>query len=203
MIALLSSLFADTGAPLGDAFRAGLPFVLVCTAVLIVLHLVLSLVRRRQAVIRPPWSLWERLVYLVTLLSVAVLGVTSFSAVMRFGELHGWMLLAHMVGAGMFVLVLPLLAITWCGANRGPSRSEPEGNGDQTRRFFWLPRATFWVAVVGGLVVTLTMLLSMLPLFGTDALHRLLDLHRYSGLVAVVAAGVHGYCVVLQFVGWR
>jgi hypothetical protein len=178
-----------------------LPFVLICTAVLIVLHLVITVVRRGKPVERPPWSLWEKLVYLATIVSVAGLGVTSLLAVIRFGAMHGWMLFAHMVAAGLFVFVLPLLAITWCGVNRFAAKSGSEGNGADAPRFFWLPRATFWVILAGGLVVTLTMLLSMLPLFGTEGLQSLLDVHRYTGLVVVVAMLLHLYSVVIQRLG--
>ena len=38
------------------------------------------------------------------------------------------------------------------------------------------------------------MLLSMLPIFGTDGLHALLDIHRYAGLMAVVVLAIHFYC---------
>ena len=61
----------------------------------------------------------------------------------------------------------------------------------------------FWVILLGGFAVTMTMLLSMLPLFGTGGLHQLLDLHRYSGLLVVVAMVMHLYCVGLQRIGWR
>jgi cytochrome b subunit of formate dehydrogenase len=61
----------------------------------------------------------------------------------------------------------------------------------------------FWLLVTGGFVVTMTMLLSMLPLFGTEELEELLEIHRYSGLVVVVAVALHLYCVLLQRLRWR
>ena len=56
----------------------------------------------------------------------------------------------------------------------------------------------FWLLLFSGLAVCLTMLLSMLPLFGTDGLEILLDIHRYAGLLAVVALVVHLYCMIIQ-----
>ena len=56
----------------------------------------------------------------------------------------------------------------------------------------------FWLFLTSGLAVILTMLLSMLPIFGTDGLHVLLDIHRYAGLMAVVVLTLHFYCVLLQ-----
>jgi membrane protein implicated in regulation of membrane protease activity len=60
------------------------------------------------------WSPWEWLVYTATLVSIAILAGTAFGAVLSVGALGGWALFAHMVGAGMFVFVLPVLAVTWC-----------------------------------------------------------------------------------------
>ena len=47
------------------------------------------------------------------------------------------------------------------------------------------------------------MLLSMLPLFDTEGLHGLLDIHRYSGLLLVVATMFHLYGVLLRRAGLR
>ena len=194
----------DLAARPGECFRSLLPVVLIATAVLPGLHLALSLLGRRAARPRMPWNLWERLVYLLTLGSVAVLGATAFFAVLRFGALQGWLLFAHMFGAGGLVLVLPLLAITWCEASCFGARGQQGGErGEFAERFFWFPKIMFWILLASGLAVSLSMLLSMLPLFGSDGLQALLDVHRYSGLLAVVATVFHGYSVLLQRVGLR
>ena len=70
-------------------------------------------------------------------------------------------------------------------------------------RFFWFPKVMFWLILAGGFVVTMTMLLSMLPLFGTDGLEALLMIHRYSGLVVVVALILHFYGVVVRQAGLK
>ena len=56
----------------------------------------------------------------------------------------------------------------------------------------------FWLFLISGLTVMVTMLFSMLPLFGTDGLNVLLVLHRYAGLLAVVVFSIHVYCMLLQ-----
>ena len=83
-------------------------------------------------------------------------------------------------------------------ANRFQRASEPDLEETLAPRFFWIPKVMFWLLLVSGLVVILTMLLSMLPLFGTEELHVLLDVHRYSGLLVVVVLVIHFYCVLLQ-----
>ena len=85
---------------MGSHVPPGASLTLIALAVILVLHLVYSFSRRGAAVSRPSWNLWEKLVYLATLASVGVLGVTAFFAVIRFGVLDGWLLFFHMFGAG-------------------------------------------------------------------------------------------------------
>jgi hypothetical protein len=186
----------------GRTFVGILPFALLGILVVIVVHLLLALRRRRAAVSPAPWGWWEWLVYLGTLASVAVLGVTSLVAVIRFGILDSWWLFIHMFGAGAFTVVLPVLALTWCEANRCDCPARPAGDeGPPPTRFSCLAKAMFWVILAAGLVVTGTMLLSMLPLFGTHGLELLLDLHRYAGLAVVAAMILHLYATLLPRFG--
>ncbi len=178
---------------------------LAATAVVIVLYLMLVLVARPPRMLRKRWSWWEKLVYIATLITVAILGTTSFYSVLRYGGMHGWWLFAHMCGAGAFLAVLPLLALTWFRANRFGAHAEGpiDPMSDYAPRFFWLPKFTFWLIVIGGFMVSASMLVSMLPLFGTDTLEELLAIHRYSGLLVVVATLLHFYSVLLERAGLR
>jgi hypothetical protein len=202
MLAPIDVLFAAAMGHSAEAFRRSLAGFLIAAVALILLHLCLSLRGGRSAEEKSRWNLWEKLVYLGLVVSVAVLGFTSFYAVLRYGVLGGWLLFVHMFGAGLFVGVLPFLAVTWCE----PSRFSGTRTGARTERpprFFWLPKVMFWMILLSGFVVTGTMLLSMLPLFGTNGLLQLLDIHRYAGLLVVVAMMLHLYCVGLQRAGRR
>ncbi len=42
------------------------------------------------------------------------------------------------------------------------------------------------------------MLLSMLPVLGTQQMNQMITIHRYAGLVLVIATIVHLYTVVLS-----
>jgi len=187
----------------GKVFPAVLMATLIATVAVIFIHLVLALVSRRPAQPHSRFNLWEKLVYLGTLVAVAVAGVTSFYSVLRFGGTHGWWLFFHMFGAGALTGVLPLLALTWGGANRFGQTAELPAAAAAQPRFFWIPRVMFWLFLVSGFVVMMTMLVSMLPLFGSEGLEVLLDIHRYAGLLAVVTLAIHFYAVILQRVGLR
>jgi cytochrome b subunit of formate dehydrogenase len=59
----------------------------------------------------------------------------------------------------------------------------------------------FWVILVAGLIVIGTMILSMLPVFGTHGLELLLAIHRYAGLAVVAATVLHLYATLLPRFG--
>jgi hypothetical protein len=154
------------------------------------------------------------MVYLALIVAVAVLGTTAFYSVLRYGVMEGWLLLAHMVGSGLLVLVLPLIAIAWAEANRfgRATLADYQANdladaqaADPPRatRFYWLARLTYWIILASGFVTASTMLASMLHWLDTDGLERMLDIHRYSGLLLVIATAFHLYGVWLRRVGWR
>jgi hypothetical protein len=184
-------------------FLGILPLALLGVLVVALVHLIWVVVRRRGAVPRSSWGWWACLVYLGTLASVAVLGITSFAAMIRFGILGGWWLFFHMFGAGVFTFVLPLLAVTWCEANRFGRPPQPAGaeGREQSARFLRLAKSMFWVILVAGLIVIGTMILSMLPVFGTEGLTLLLDIHRYAGLAVVAATVLHLYAALLPRFG--
>ncbi len=187
----------------GEQFNQALPYLLVATALIVGVYVVLSITRPRSVEPKSKWSLWEWAVYAATLLSVGVLAATSFGAVLSVGVLNGWALLAHMVGAGMFVFVLPVLAITWCEPSRFDLRRYGQREQTGSQRFYWFPKLTFWLLLASGWVVAMTMLVSMIPWMGTDELESMLELHRWSGLLVVVAAALHVSGIVMQRFGKR
>ena len=185
----------------GELFRLILPFALAGVVVIAVLHLLVTLAFRGAPAERKRWNLWDLLIYLALIGSVGALALTSFVEVFRHGELGGWPLFFHMSGAGAFTAILPLVLLSWAHLNQfeiGPASGKAGPS-----KFYWLTKVTFWTIMVAGVVVTMTMLVSMLPIFGTDGLSLLLDLHRYSGLIVVLALVLHFYGVVVQRLGLR
>lgn len=187
----------------GETFRQILPYALGTAAVLVILYLVRAAVGRGRAAAKSSWTVWEKLIYLVMLVAVAVLAVTAFYPSLQHRELDGWLLFVHMVGAGTFVFTLPVLALAWCEPSRFDMRRFGARGHTAPGRFYWLPKLMFWILLAAGLIVSLTMLVSMLPLYGTDGLLTLLDIHRYSGLVVVIALLIHLSSVTAQRLGWR
>lgn len=204
MSADLNATISDLLHHPGKVFPDVLVVVLLATAALILLHLVLALIGSKPTRPRRRWNLWERLVYLGMLVSVAGLGFTAFYCVLALGHMRHWWLFVHMFGAGAMVAVLPLMAINWAGPNRFELRAaSDEEEETYAPRFYWITKLMFWLFLASGLIVALTMMLSMLPVFGTEGQTVLLDIHRYSGLLAVVTLVLHFYFVLLQRVRIR
>lgn len=180
----------------GEIFRIALPLGLLAGAAIVLLHLVITRFCGK-APQRRPWRWWEALIYLGTLGIIACLGFTAFAAVLRLGAIGGWWLFAHMCGAGALVAALPVLALMWADSNRlqiGPAGSGPA----EPVQFLAIAKVAYWTILASGLVVSGTMIVSMLPWLGTPGQQLMLDVHRYAGLVCVVAAGVHLYGVALR-----
>jgi len=207
------------------SFKSILSILLIGILALVVVHLAFTLIRRRPAGSKATWNIWKMLIGAGTLTSIVILAITSFYSVLAYGEIGGWALFFHMCGAGMFTGMLPLLAITMayshsrchCCTSQCCARKKEEGEATTKRGIIkqtlstitaclqcrWIEPLAFWGILVGGLVVTLTMLISMLPIFGSDGLHELLEIHRYSGVFVVAAATFYLYASLLRWIGWR
>ena len=150
-------------------------------------------------------SLWDRLAYLICLGSVALAGLTAFYAgVFLNQELSGWLLMLHMGGAAGFIGGMFLLAFLWAEACRfqkqdcccASVRDEAAKCESKPSRFSCGQKFWFWTILVFGLFTATMMLLSMLPIFGTEGQKYLSTLHHYSSVALVVAVIAHGYLML-------
>jgi len=73
----------------------------------------------------------------------------------------------------------------------------------ESPQFGVITRLLYWLILLTGVVTAGSMLLGMLPLFGTEDLEQLLDVHRYSGLALTGVLVVHLYRVLLERIGKR
>lgn len=110
----------------------------------------------------------DKLLALAVALSFVVLALTGFYAALLGHELTGYLLICHTGSGGAFAGSLALLAVF---------RAEVEGCGC---------KCLFWILVLGGLGVVLSAVVMMQPWFGTHGQEVLVELHRYSALVALV-----------------
>jgi cytochrome b subunit of formate dehydrogenase len=92
-----------------------------------------------------------------------------------------WVLMAHVAVAPLFALGLAGVALTWSGLGRSGADSSLN----------CLAKAMLWLILLAGLVVTLSGVVPMTPLFGTQGQHFLYLTHRYSAIVLTAAVLLH------------
>jgi cytochrome b subunit of formate dehydrogenase len=92
-----------------------------------------------------------------------------------------WVLMAHVAAAPLFALCLAAVALTWSGCcGRG---AESPLNAPA--------KVLLWVILVCGLVVSLSGIVPMTPLFGASGQRVLYLTHRYAAIVLTAAVLLH------------
>ena len=106
---------------------------------------------------------------------LAITGIGTF-AIGKPPMTH-WVLMAHVAAAPLFSLGLAAVALTWsgyCGRGADSRLNAPA-------------RLLFWGILLCGLVVMLSGVVPMTPLFGARGQHILYLTHRYSAIVLTAA----------------
>jgi hypothetical protein len=148
----------------------------------------------------------RKLIFVLGMLSFCVLLLTGFGPLLFGHKLAGYWLMIHATFAPVFIGCAAMVVLLGAGeyafnkkdAEAVPRRcfcSDPSGG-------CWLTdsgvgaKAGFWLLAALSLPVTLTMVLSMLPLFGTEGQEWLFRLHRWSALFFALTAIVELYMLI-------
>ena len=124
-----------------------------------------------------------KLAYRVMLAGALVLAATGIGTfVLGKAPMTQWVLMAHVTAAPFFAIGLALVALTWADrcqfGHAGSRRSGPT-------------KALFWLILTCGLVVILSGVMPMTPIFGTNGQHVLYLTHRYSAIALAAAVALH------------
>ena len=131
----------------------------------------------------PRLGLIERASYVLLALTLLALAVTGMAPNLLAGQkLSGWLLMCHVASGGAFMFFLLLTALLGAGASAGPDA-----------KFAAAQRCGFWATLTLGVATALTMMFSMVPVFGPHGLELLRDAHRYCGLALVAVGYWHVY----------
>ncbi len=151
------------------------------------------------------WGKIRKLVFLLGLLSFVVLLLTGFSPVFFGCRLEGYWLMIHATFAPVFIGCAAVVALLGAGQyrfNKADCRTVPCICGRSETNGCWLTdtgigvKAGFWLLLILSLPVTLTMVLSMMPWFGTDGQEFLYHAHRWSALAFGLTAVVELYMLI-------
>ena len=118
------------------------------------------------------------LAYGVAVVSGLILALTGFGPGLLGAHLHGLVLMAHMGCVMPFLLSIAFLGIT-CAKQHDLKDRVTLGN------------LCFWSLLLLAIPLTLTIILIMLPLVGTDGQRALMEVHELVSLVFVVVAVIY------------
>ncbi len=124
-----------------------------------------------------------KLAYAAMLVGGTVLAATG---ILTFGlgkaPMSGWVLMAHVSAAPLFAMGLAMVALTWADQARFGNTSSGQSV---------LTKALLWLILGCGLVVLLSAVTPMTPLFGASGQKALYLTHRYSSIVLTGAVFLH------------
>jgi hypothetical protein len=134
-------------------------------------------------------SLYAKLFYAAMVIAVAFLAFTGIGT-FAFGKppMTHWVLMAHVAVAPLFAIGLAGVALTWSGGSRpsaDPVKIIP-------------PKWCLWLILLCGLIVMLSGVVPMTPIFGTRGEHFLYLTHRYSAIVLTVAVAIQLIAFLLR-----
>ena len=152
----------------------------------------------------------RKLVYLLALLCFLVLGFTGFYPTLGLNQhISGYLLIIHATFAPVLAICLAVLAVMWAGRCRftwsdwpwfrrfvervtliKSSEQPPDKNQCVGQKI------TFWLIILLALPLIMSIVLSMLPYFGTDWQELLLAIHRWTAVVFAVVVFIHTYLMI-------
>ena len=151
------------------------------------------------------------LVYLLALFCFVVLAVTGFYPMLVLGEhISGYFVMVHATFAPVFTICLAVLAVMWARSCRFNRNDWPwfqrivqrvtlvkSANEEEFRKSSGFgQKITFWLIICLALPLILSIVLIMLPIFGTHSQEFFLSLHRYTAMVFSLVVIVHTYLLI-------
>jgi cytochrome b subunit of formate dehydrogenase len=150
------------------------------------------------------------LVYLLALLCFLVLAVTGFYPMLVLGEhISGYFVMVHATFAPIFTICLAVLAVMWARNCRFTRNDWPwfqrivqritlvkSTSEESCKSSGFGQKIAFWLIICLALPLILSIVLIMLPIFGTHSQELLLGMHRYTALVFSLVAIVHTYLLI-------
>ncbi|MHC4337645.1 MAG: cytochrome b/b6 domain-containing protein [Planctomycetota bacterium] len=148
----------------------------------------------------------RKLLYLLALLCFVVLVINGFYPSLILGKsISGYWIMLHTTAGGVFTVCIAILAVLWAHNCRLDKNYWPwltrllqhqPKNTAAPEKYELCQKICFWLIIFLALPLILSIIVSMLPLFGTEGQKCLLQLHRYSALSLALIAIIHTYLLI-------
>ena len=146
------------------------------------------------------------LVYLVALLCFLALLLNGFySSLVLHQPITGYRVILQTTAGGAFTVCIAILAVMWAhncrlDKNYCPWLTRLLGHKPKDavvpQPYEFAQKICFWLILLLALPLILSLIVSMLPLFGTDTQKCLFQFHRYSALSLALIAIIHTYLLI-------
>jgi hypothetical protein len=149
----------------------------------------------------------RRIMYLLTLIFFLILAVSAYLHLLISGSpLTGWLLIAHVTAAPLFAVCLILSVLIWVHKQRfnrqdwlivQQSIRQGKITGVQQDQLTFWHKINFWIFVLAAIPALLSIVFQLYPLFDSEGMLWLLQIHRYSTLVLFLVLIFHVRLVLL------
>jgi len=151
---------------------------------------------------------FRKMIYLLTMTLFLILAVTSYlQIVMTGGPLSGWLLIIHVSAAPFFAISLMMAILLWAHLRRFDQQDwqylqQVVGKKKvpailAENHDVW-EKLNFWLFMVSAIPAILSIIFQLYPVFDTDGMKFLLQVHRYSTLILFILVLNHGRLLVKQ-----
>lgn len=133
----------------------------------------------------------EQWAFLLFVCSLGFLSLTGFFFFLFIAKgLHGYFLLFHVAAGCVFAVTLTILVVLRAAAFCSPDFLQPEKKESRKKAgsIHITQAAAAWIIVISGFIQALSSLVLMVPLFKTEVNIDITSLHRWAGLIALLAA---------------
>jgi len=197
-------------------FRNITIFALFVTIVIIAVHYIITAKAKAQHEKKPRPTgfgafidFLRKLAYVFAVVSVLILIITGFVPTIIMGKtIYGYWLMLHATFGGVFAVCIAGLAVlsshnnvlntqdfpSLCGLFK--SQHDAQSQKSCIRSGKGLAKLCYWILLAVSVVLILSIILSMFPLFGTDGQELLIAIHRYCGLTFATFAIIHTYLFI-------
>ena len=190
-------------------------FALFATVAIIALHYIITAKVKTQPRAKPKPTgfgafvhFLRKLAYFFAILSVLILIVTGFLPTIFMGKtIYGYWLMLHATFGGVFAVCIMGLAVLSSNINAFTAQDFPaicmlfkptqqQDHNTQSRSGKGFVKLCYWILLSISVVLILSIVLSMFPLFGTEGQELLISIHRYCGLAFAAFAIIHTYLFI-------